>query len=91
MRHKKSLRATALLGREAGVRLSREPHFNEDQPRRIRALAAATQTPVLRSPSRAQPGEDSSSSRPQTTQRPPATGACFAWAGEGAGRPRGAI
>lgn len=46
MRHKKSLRATALLGREAGVRLSREPHFNEDQPRRIRALAAATQTPA---------------------------------------------
>lgn len=29
---------------------------------------------MLRSPSRAQPGEDSSSSRPQTTQPPPATG-----------------
>lgn len=42
VRHKKSLRATALLGRQAGVRLSGgEPHFNEDQLRRIRALAAA--------------------------------------------------
>lgn len=55
MRHKKSLRATALLGREAGVRLSREPHFNEDQPRRIRALAVATRRPCSAAPTAPSP------------------------------------
>lgn len=55
------------------MRLCEAPHFNEDGPRRIPALAAASETPVLpqplppspappppRSPGRAQPGEDSS-------------------------------
>lgn len=61
MRHKKSLRATALLGREAGVRLSGEPHFNEDQLQRIGALAAAASrrscsaTPAAPSPARTAP------------------------------------
>lgn len=61
VRHKKSLRATALLGREAGVRLSGEPHFNEDQLQRISALAAAASrrscsaAPAAPSPARTAP------------------------------------
>lgn len=88
--------AAALLRREAGVRLCEAPHFNEDRPRRIPALAAAAQTPALLPPppspgpaapwpGRAQPGEDSARGGPSAATKTPGgvsprTGAWFAFA-----------
>ncbi|XP_020770230.2 serine/threonine-protein kinase DCLK1-like [Odocoileus virginianus] len=74
--------AAALLRREAGVRLCEAPHFNEDRPRRIPALAAAAQTPALLPPppspgpaaprpGRAQPGEDSARGGPSAATKTP--------------------
>lgn len=48
--------AAALLRRQAGERLCEAPHFNEERPRHVPALAAAAQTPALQPPPPPSPG-----------------------------------